>query len=149
MFERAGATWTSNTGPGTVHLLHGGNTKIATPPCNFCTNHVRPSAINVLTHIRPYNVHKHGRLPTSRTSALRKQNRPDFIRSFKLTPLRRQPRGPANLTDPTSAAPAELLLYFQRFEPFSVACLAPPGTNGSSFGSSKQLLPRRSVRAYV
>jgi hypothetical protein len=49
--------------------------------------------------------------------------------SFKLTPLRRQPRGPDNLTDPTSAAPAELLLYLQRFEPFPVVCVAPPGTN--------------------
>jgi hypothetical protein len=46
-----------NTGHGTVHLLHGGNTKIAPPPCNFRTNHVRPSAINVLSHIRPYSVH--------------------------------------------------------------------------------------------
>jgi hypothetical protein len=141
------ARFPTNTGHGPVQFPPGESTFPPPRPGWKCRHHVTRGGemyFYTQTHtsyLRSVDYQQQAPLPYEKQNQP-SQYRPDLILSFKLTPLRRQPRGPANLTDPTSAAPAELLLYFQRFEPFTIVCLAPPGANGRPCRrSSKQLLP--------
>jgi hypothetical protein len=68
------------------------------------------------------------------------QYRTDFIRSFKLTPLRRQPRGPANLTDRRAQHLQSSFFTFNAASPFPLFVSHLRGRTDRR--SSKQLLPR-------